>query len=51
MDTQQMMEILLVMREDMKTNQATVHATVEETRLAIEAAKSEYQSQLEEVTV
>jgi hypothetical protein len=34
---------------NMKPNQATVHATIEETRLAIETAKREFQSQLEEV--
>jgi hypothetical protein len=34
---------------NMKPNQATVHATIEETCLAIEAAKREFQSQLEEV--
>jgi hypothetical protein len=34
---------------NMKTNQAMVHAAIEETRLTIEAAKCEFQSQLEEV--
>jgi hypothetical protein len=34
---------------NMKTNQATVHVTIEETRLAIEAAKWKFHLQLEEL--